>query len=167
MRRIAKNQEVRANAHLGAEGEPFVPTPEIKRLALEAAEKVKAYICAVDIIESEMGPLILEINTSPGLQKITEVTKKNIAKEIAEFLYEETKKFREQKNKVLTPKVLEETKVENIALTDIQMQLNVKNGKILLPEFALQLSKFGETEEVVFKVTEGKIEITRSPFNSK
>ena len=44
-------------------------------MCLEAAKQIKAQVCAIDIIESDYGPLILEVNTSPGLQKITEVTK--------------------------------------------------------------------------------------------
>ncbi len=95
MRRIAKSGEIRANAHQGGDAEPFVVTPEIRQMCLDAAIRIGAKVCAVDIIESDYGPLILEVNTSPGLQKITEVTRKNIAGEIVNYLFEETSKIKQ------------------------------------------------------------------------
>ena len=53
MRRIGKSGDVRANAHVGGDAEPFIVTPTIKRMAIDAASKLRAGICAVDLIESD------------------------------------------------------------------------------------------------------------------
>lgn len=161
MKRIASSGEIRANAHQGGEAEAFVVTPKIKQIALEAARKLKADVCAVDIIESDYGPLILEINTSPGLQKITEVTKKNIADEIAKFLYEQTEARMKHKEKVQTKGVMSTLGVEDIGSHDFEAELKVTNGKIVLPEFVHKMSSFRESQDVVIKVSKNKIEIVK------
>jgi ribosomal protein S6--L-glutamate ligase len=161
MRRIAKEDEVRANAHMGGDAEPYVVTTEIKGMALEAARMIKSGICAIDFVESDYGPLILEVNTSPGLQKITEVTKKNIAYEIAKYLYEETKKIRDDKDKVETKNMMSDLGVAEIGSRDFSAELVVKNGKIVLPEFAYKMSDFNSSEDVTIRITKNKIEIIR------
>ena len=161
MRRIAQNDEIRANAHMGGNAEPFIVTPEIKAMAINASKRVGAKICAVDIIESELGPLILEINTSPGLQKITETTKKDIAGEMAKYLYEETLKVKEGKDKVTTRDMMGEMGISEIGSRDIESELNVRNNKIVLPEFAYKMSGFHEGEDVIIRVSKDKIELIR------
>ncbi len=162
MRRKAASDEIRANAHQGGDAEPYIVTTEIKKMSLEAARKIKADVCAIDIIESDYGPLILEVNTSPGLQKISEVTKKNIAKEIAQSLYDETIKLKESKDKVKTRDVMSGLGVEEIGSRDFETELIVKNNKIVMPEFAYKMSKFKEGEDVTYRVSDNKIEIIRN-----
>lgn len=162
MRRIAKDGEIRANAHQGGNAEPYVVTTQIKSMCLEAAKMIKAGICAVDIIESDYGPLILEINTSPGLQKITEVTKKNIAKEMAKYLFEETERLKEGKDKVRTKDMMSDLGVAEIGSRDIETELMIRNNKIVLPEFAYKLSKFMEGEDVIIRISNEKIEIIKN-----
>ena len=162
MRRIAKGDEIRANSHLGGEAEPFIVTPEMKSMSIQAAKLIGAKICAIDIIESDYGPLILEINTSPGLQKITDITKKNIAKEMVEYLYDETKKLKESRDKLETKGLMSGLGVEGIGETELETELIVKNGKILLPEFAYKMSSFKEGEDVSLKVYKNKIEIIKN-----
>lgn len=161
MRRISKQGDIRANAHQGGSAEPFIVTSEIKIMSLEAAKKIKANICAIDIIESDYGPLILEVNTSPGLQKITEVTKKNIAQEIAKYLFEETTKLRSQKDKLKTKDMMGQIGIEEIGTRDFQAELLIKNNKIIVPEFAYKMSEFKEGEDVIYKISKNKIEIIR------
>lgn len=162
MRRIAKSDDVRANAHAGGSAEPYIVTSEVKTMSIEAAKKIKAQICAVDIIESDYGPQILEINTSPGLQKITETTKKNIAKEIVQYLYDETIKIKENKTKVEHKDMMSNLGIEDIGSTDIEAELVVKNGKIVIPEFAYKMTEFMEGEDVTFKISKTKIEIVKN-----
>lgn len=162
MRRLAGVDEIRANAHLGGEGEPYIPTQEVKALSLEAAKKIKADICAIDIIESDYGPLILEVNTSPGLQKITQVTKKNIAGEMAKFLYDKTKSLKEAKDKLTSKDLMNDLGITDIGTRDFETELVVRSGRIILPEFAYKLSKFKETEDVTVRVSDNKIEIIRN-----
>jgi ribosomal protein S6--L-glutamate ligase len=161
MRRIAQKGEIRANSHQGGSGEPFLVTPEIKRMSIDAAKQIKADICAVDLIESDYGPQILEINSSPGLQKITEVTKKNIAGEIAHFLFEQTLKFKDLKNKTVSTEINKDVGIEEIGLRDYSTELKMNAGRIILPEFASKQAEFWPSEEVTIKVTKGKIEITK------
>jgi len=161
MRRIAQRDEVRANAHMGGTAEPFLVTPEIKRMSIAAAKKIKADICAIDIIESDYGPQILEINTSPGLQKIQETTKKNIAKEIAEFLYEQTKKYKELKNKDQAKTMATDMGITEIGSRDFSVELKMNSGRIILPDFASKQAEFWPDEEVVIRTSKGKIEIIK------
>ncbi len=162
MRRIAAKGEIRANAHQGGDAEPFIVTPEIKKMSLEAAKQIKASICAIDIIESDYGPLILEVNTSPGLQKITEVTKKNIAGEMAKYLYEESKEFKSQKDRQLSAKTLVvENQIDEGKNTSFSSELKVRNDKIILPEFAYNMTNFKDEEDIIIKVSKNKIEIIR------
>jgi ribosomal protein S6--L-glutamate ligase len=162
MRRIAKDGEIRANAHQGGNAEPYVVTSQIKSMCLESAKMIKAGICAVDIIESDYGPLILEINTSPGLQKITEVTKKNIAGEMAKYLFEETEKLKTGKDKVKTKDMMSDLGVSEIGSRDIETELIIRNNKIVLPEFVYKMSKFMEGEDVTIRISNDKIEILRN-----
>ena len=161
MRRIAKSGEIRANAHQGGDAEPFVVTPEIREMCLQAANKVGAKICAVDIIESDYGPLILEINTSPGLQKITEVTRKNIAGEIISYLYDETRKIKESKDKIQTRDMMGQIGIEEIGERDFQAEIKIRSGRLVLPEFVSQMTKFRDDEEVTIRISENKIEILK------
>ena len=162
MRRIAKDDEIRANAHMGGEAEPYVVSSEIKNMALEASKMIKSGICAIDFVESDYGPLILEVNTSPGLQKITEVTKKNIAGEIAKYLYDETRKIREDKDKLYTKNMMSDLGVSEIGCRDFEAELVVKNGKIVLPEFAYKMSDFKSGEDVTYRISDNKIEIIKN-----
>jgi len=162
MKRIANKDDIRANAHQGGNAINYVPTPEIKNISLSAAKKIKADICAVDIIESDYGPLILEINTSPGLQKITETTKTNISREIAKALFDETKKLKEKKQKVTSRSVMNSIGIKEIGAREFEAELRVSNEKIVLPDFAYKMSKFNAGEDVLYRISENKIEIIRT-----
>lgn len=161
MRRIAQRDEVRSNAHMGGSAEPYLVTPEIKRMSITAAKKIKADICAVDIIESDYGPQILEVNTSPGLQKIQEVTKKNIAREIAQFLFEETTKKRELKDKDTSKELVSSMGIEEIGSRDFEAEIKINSGRIILPEFASKQAEFYSGENVVIRTSKDKIEIIK------
>ena len=162
MRRISKGDDIRANAHQGGTAEPFIVTPEIKNMSIEAAKKIKAKICAIDIIESDYGPLILEVNTSPGLQKITEVTKKNIALEMSKYMFEETLKLKSKTDKTQTKNLMDTMGIEEIGNREFEIELNVKNNKIVLPEFVYKMTKFREYEDVIVKISNNKIEIIKN-----
>ena len=65
--------------HRGATATSIKPTPEEKKVAIRAAKAMGLAVAGVDIIRSRNGPLLLEINSSPGLQGIEEATGKDIA----------------------------------------------------------------------------------------
>ena len=91
MKRKAAKDESRANIHAGAVPEAIDLDINTKKIAIQAARCCGCDICAVDILPSSKGPLVLELNISPDLQGITQATKKNIAGMIADFLYEKAK----------------------------------------------------------------------------
>ena len=82
MERIALPGEFRANVHRGARTKAVKITQEEKRMVLKAVKTLGLFVAGVDIIRSNKGPLLLEVNSSPGLEGIEEVTGKDIAKEI-------------------------------------------------------------------------------------
>ena len=59
---------------------------EESKLALKAAQKLKLPICGVDILQSNRGPLIMEINSTPGLEGIEGASEKNIAQAIITYI---------------------------------------------------------------------------------
>ncbi|MBL6649821.1 MAG: 30S ribosomal protein S6--L-glutamate ligase [Flavobacteriaceae bacterium] len=80
--REAKKGEFRSNIHQGGKASKIKITIEEKKLAVKAAKIFKLDVAGVDIIRSNKGPLLLEVNSSPGLEGIESITGKNIANEI-------------------------------------------------------------------------------------
>ena len=87
MKRKAQHGEKRSNIHVGGKGESVELDSKTKAIAVKVAKALNADICGVDIIESVKGPLVLEVNLSPGIQGISAATSINIADEIAKFLF--------------------------------------------------------------------------------
>ena len=80
MRRQAKKKgEFRSNIHRGGEGTPIALTPEYERAAVKAAQVVGLEVAGVDMLESETGPKIMEVNSSPGFEGLEAATGKDIA----------------------------------------------------------------------------------------
>ena len=88
-KRIAASGEVRANIHAGGRGEAFKLTPEMEETCFKAAKSVGARICAVDMIESNGRPSVLEVNINPGIQGIEKATGINVAQRIVGFVKKE------------------------------------------------------------------------------
>ena len=79
MQRQAEKGEFRANIHQGGKASTIKITPEEKKLALKAAKVLNLAVAGVDIIRSNKGPLLLEVNSSPGLEGIEKATGKDLA----------------------------------------------------------------------------------------
>ena len=86
MKRQGKEGEFRSNLHRGGTYSYYKLSEEEIKLALKAARKLKLPICGVDIIQSNRGPLIMEINSTPGLEGIEGASKKNIAQAIITYI---------------------------------------------------------------------------------
>lgn len=84
MMRQAVRGEFRSNIELGGAGEVVTITPDEERIALRATETLGLEIAGVDIVRSNSGPLVLEVNGNPGFKKLEEVTGINIARTIIE-----------------------------------------------------------------------------------
>ena len=80
--REAKKGEFRSNIHQGGKAKKVKITTEEKKLAVKAAKIFKLDVAGVDIIRSNKGPLVLEVNSSPGLEGIEGVTGIDIANSI-------------------------------------------------------------------------------------
>lgn len=79
MQRQAQKGEFRANIHQGGKASTIKITPEERKLAVKAAKAMNLLVAGVDIIRSNKGPLLLEVNSSPGLEGIEGSTGKDIA----------------------------------------------------------------------------------------
>lgn len=79
IQREAEPGEFRANIHMGGTASLINPTPDEKRIAIKAAKCMGLKVAGVDIIRSAKGPLLLEVNSSPGLEGIEGATGKDVA----------------------------------------------------------------------------------------
>lgn len=82
IQREAMPGEFRANIHLGGTASVIKITPEEKKIAIKAAKAMDLKVAGVDIIRSSKGPLLLEVNSSPGLEGIEGATNKDVAGEM-------------------------------------------------------------------------------------
>jgi ribosomal protein S6--L-glutamate ligase len=86
MMRRAKVGDFRANLHRGGTAEAIKLEPEEKRMALRAARALGLGVAGVDLLRSNHGPVVLEVNSSPGLEGIEKATGKDLAGEIIRYL---------------------------------------------------------------------------------
>ena len=92
MKRQARSGEFRANLHRGGSAEVVHITHKERDMALKAAEIIGLNVAGVDIIRSAAGPMVLEVNSSPGLEGIEAATKRDIAGEIIKFIEKQAKR---------------------------------------------------------------------------
>jgi len=85
MRRTARPGEFRSNLHRGGSAEPIALDGALLKLAVDAAQNLGLAVAGVDIIESTAGPLVLEVNSSPGLTGIESTTTVDIGEAIVAY----------------------------------------------------------------------------------
>ena len=88
MKRVARTGEFRSNLHQGGVAYNARLTELGEEVALQAARALRLPVAGVDILESRRGPLLLEVNASPGLEGIEKVTRQDIAGAIIDYLVE-------------------------------------------------------------------------------
>jgi len=86
MKRQAKEGEFRSNLHQGGSATVINLSPEERSTAIKAAKKLGLGIAGVDMLQSERGPLVMEVNSSPGLEGIENATGLDIAGKIIEYV---------------------------------------------------------------------------------
>lgn len=86
MQRVGQNGEFRANCHRGATAEKVILTEQEKQIALQATKALGLDVAGVDLIRSVKGPLVLEVNASPGLEMIEKTSGINIALQMILYL---------------------------------------------------------------------------------
>ena len=98
MRRQARDGEFRSNLHRGGHATVIKLDRHEKHSAITAAKKMGLGIGGVDMLPSKRGPLIIEVNSSPGLEGIESATKVDIAGKIIQYLENNAGKKRIQKD---------------------------------------------------------------------
>jgi ribosomal protein S6--L-glutamate ligase len=88
MKRQAKSEEFRANLHRGGVAMPVEITPEERNMAIRVAHIIGLNVAGVDIVRSNRGPLIMEVNATPGLEGVEKVTGVDVADAIIQFVEE-------------------------------------------------------------------------------
>ena len=99
--RHAAEGEFRANIHLGGTGHKVKITPQERKIAVAAAKVVGLKVSGVDMIRSNDGPKVLEVNSTPGLEGVEETTNKDIAGLMFEHIEKQVEK-RKSKNLINT-----------------------------------------------------------------
>jgi len=126
MRRTASGDEFRSNIHRGGTAEVVELDEEYKRTALQAAQILGLRVAGVDLLEGDDGPILMEVNSSPGLEGIEAATEIDVAGEIISLIEEE----------VLFPEI------------DIRQRLTLQSG------YAVMEIPIGEKSELVGKTVE-------------
>ncbi len=106
MRRVAQGDEFRSNVHRGGKVESIKLDEKFEQTAIRAAQVMGLHCAGVDMLEGEHGPMLMEVNSSPGLQGIEQASKIDVADAIVEYL----------ENQVLFPEV------------DIRQRLSIQSG---------------------------------------
>ena len=86
MRRVADGDEFRSNVHRGGRVEPVTLDPVYEQTAVRSAQIMGLRVAGVDMLEGEDGPLVMEVNSSPGLQGIEAATKLDVAGAIIDYI---------------------------------------------------------------------------------
>ncbi len=86
MKRKSMEGDFRSNLHRGGSSEKIKLSPEEENVALRAAKAMRLGVCGVDILQSNRGPLVLEINSSPGLEGVENTTGTNVSRSIISYI---------------------------------------------------------------------------------
>ena len=179
--RKSNGKDVRANIHAGGTGELIDISEETKRIALNAARAVKADICGVDILMSHTGPVVIEVNLSPGLQGITQYTGIDVADRIAHYLFKRTsskvkKQMTESADDILAdidkmqlskPKRTSKIIKTNSSYIDdgsgevLITSLDFRASRVLLPEVITKSAKLTDKSDYEFISKPGEVVIRK------
>jgi len=91
MKRQAAAGEFRSNLHRGGTAELVRLTPQERKTAVDAAKTMGLSMCGVDILRSNNGPVVMEVNSSPGLEGIETATGKNVAGMVFDYIAKNAK----------------------------------------------------------------------------
>lgn len=86
MKRIGRTGEFRSNLHRGGRAEPAAISGEEGEVAVNAAAAIGLNVCGVDMLRTRRGPMVMEVNSSPGLEGVERSTGVDVAREIVAFL---------------------------------------------------------------------------------
>ena len=86
MKRKGREGEFRSNLHRGGSAEKVKITPAERSTAIAAAKAMGLNVCGVDLLRSNHGPVVMEVNSSPGLEGVEKATGVDVAAKIIEFI---------------------------------------------------------------------------------
>ena len=161
MKRKAIVGEFRANIHAGGTGQAVTLDAKTTKIAVDTAASIGAEVCAVDMLESPKGPLVIEANLSPGLQGITKAIGIDAADIIAKFLYKKSEVFSARDRDEAAIKIFDDLGLSHEMAQQIITNLDFRGDRILLPKIITGISQFGEKDEVVLKVEKGKLVVEK------
>lgn len=98
MKRQAAEGEFRSNLHRGGQASLVRLTPKERSTAVRAAKIMGLNACGVDLLRSNHGPVVMEVNSSPGLQGIENASNKDIATLIIQFIEKKLKSLENKSN---------------------------------------------------------------------
>ena len=99
IKRQSLDDDFRSNTHQGGVGIPVKLTPEEEKTAIKAAKAMGLPICGVDMMRSDNGPVVLEVNSSASIKTPELMTKRDVATKIIEYV-ERNAKRRNKKDKI-------------------------------------------------------------------
>jgi ribosomal protein S6--L-glutamate ligase len=99
MKRKSLDEDFRSNIHQGGEGEKVVLSKEERKVVLSASKAMGLAICGVDFMRSDRGPLILEVNSSPGTA-IEQITGRNVVAPIIDYVEKYALRGKKKKDRV-------------------------------------------------------------------
>jgi len=91
MKRTGKEGDFRSNLHQGGSAEPVRITPTERQTAVSAAKIMGLNVCGVDLLRSAHGPVVMEVNSSPGLEGVEKATGIDVAGKIIRFIEDNAK----------------------------------------------------------------------------
>ena len=97
MKRTSALEEFRSNVHRGADTMAIIPTPKEQDIAINAVKYLGLGVAGVDLLRSKRGPLLIEVNASPGLKGIESATGINVAREIIKYVERNGRRRRKQR----------------------------------------------------------------------
>jgi len=100
MKRTGKEGEFRSNLHRGGKAESIKLSPAERRTAVKAAKALGLGVAGVDMLQSSRGPLVMEVNSSPGLQGIEQSTGIDIASKVILSLEQKAELRNSTKDKI-------------------------------------------------------------------
>ena len=154
MERRAGKGELRAGIHSGGKGKKIDLDYDTEQIAIKTAKAIGADVCAVDLLKGGSKVVVTEVNLSPGLIGISEAVGKNVAEDVAEFLYKKTLAKRRKRTK--------DEKVEKPAMgKEVIFNLDIKAGRIRLPEGVAKMCGFEPDEECFLDVEKGKVAVKK------
>lgn len=170
MKRESVSGENRSNIHAGGKGSPIELDEATKDICVRTSQALGCDISAIDVMMSPKGPLVLELNLSPGLQGITNSTKVNVADHMAKFLFEKSRDIKtgatKKETKALFKELgLSENEKKN-GMHEMISSLDMRGKRVLLPESVTKLGILNDRDEYMIKVGKNKVTLEKFDLNN-